>query len=123
MALQASLQLGPAFTFLLGATVLALGLAVLRAVQSPAPAGTLPQPKPSPPVPPEQGALLLVIAVAVGGLAQVLLELLTAIALATLPPAWAGLVLGGSGLAGSLLLEHRPPAATAAAPDNASSSG
>jgi hypothetical protein len=189
---RGALQLGPAFTFLLGAAVLALGLAVLRATQSPAPAGSLPQPRPAPPVPPEQGTLLLVIAVAVGGLAQVLLELLprvqplalqgsvlpgftpvvllcsalaapwagklvirwgrrgsllrgipayvfslalalllpagllppllpllglihslvltslTAIALATLPPAWgglgAGLVLGGSGLAGSLTL-------------------
>jgi hypothetical protein len=73
---------------------------------------------------------------------------LTAIALATLPPAWAGLgaglVLGGSGLAGSLtllqfgagatlavalvgslLLEQRRPANAPpdAAPDSGSSSG
>jgi hypothetical protein len=92
---RGALQLGPAFTFLLGGVVLALGLAVLRAGSGPAspgprgmapaaawPVGAL-----------AAGALLLGIALAVGWQLQLLLELLPRLH----PQVAAGLPAGGQG--------------------------
>lgn len=78
---RGALRLGPSFSFLLGGSVLGLGLIVLRG------AGSGPQPTPAvqrPATPPflpapallSTSALLLVVAVAVGGQIHLLLDLL-----------------------------------------------
>ncbi len=78
---QGALRLGPAFTFLLGGVVLALGLAVLRAGSGLEPLGPRGASAPDPGAPRPVGslavgALLLGIALAVGGQIQLLLDLL-----------------------------------------------
>ncbi len=73
---EGALRLGPTFTFLLGAAVLALGLCVLRAVPATPAASPLPPPRPCPPLPLGRCLPLLLIGLAVGGFAQVLLDLL-----------------------------------------------
>jgi hypothetical protein len=92
---HAALGLGPAFTFLLGGVVLALGLAVLRGGQGPPPLQprdvTAPDPFPRGVLP--AGALLLVVALAVGGQFQLLLNLLPRLH----PEVTAGLLGGGQG--------------------------
>lgn len=92
---HAALGLGPSFTFLLGGVVLALGLAVLRGGQGPTPLRprdvTAPDPSPRGLLP--AGVLLLVVALAVGGLFQLLLGLIPRLH----PQATAGLLGGGQG--------------------------
>jgi hypothetical protein len=73
---QEALQLGPTFTLLLGATILALGLAVLRSAPTPHPDTPLSAQEPAPSPPLGRCALLLALALAIGALGQVLLELL-----------------------------------------------
>ncbi len=73
---QGALRLGPIFTLLLGATILALGLPLLRAAPTTPPATTLSAPLASSTPPLGRCALLLALALAIGGLNQVLLDLL-----------------------------------------------
>jgi hypothetical protein len=73
---QGALRLGPTFTLLLGAAVLTLGLAVLRAAPTTPPATTLPAPVAASTPPLVRCSALLALALAIGGLDQVLLELL-----------------------------------------------
>ncbi len=95
---RGALRLGPAFTFLLGGVVLALGLAVLRAGSGPAPLG----PRSVSAAAPAAawtgrslalGTLLLGIALAVGGQMQLLLDLLPRLHAQVA----AGLPMGGQG--------------------------
>lgn len=92
---HAALELGPAFSFLLGGVVLALGLAVLRGGQGPTPLRPrdVPAAEPLPHGLLPAGVLLLVVALAVGGLFQLLLELIPRLH----PQATAGLLGGGQG--------------------------
>jgi hypothetical protein len=92
---RGALGLGPAFTFLLGGVVLALGLAVLRGGQPPAPLRPrdVPSAEPLPHGLLPSGVLLLVVGLAVGGLFQLLLELIPRLD----PQARAGLLGGGQG--------------------------
>ena len=73
---QGALQLGPSFTLLLGATILILGLAVLRGAPTTPPATTLPATVAASPPPLGRCGLLLALALAIGTLDQVLLDLL-----------------------------------------------
>jgi hypothetical protein len=73
---QEALRLGPTVTLLLGATILALGLAVLRAAPTTPPATTLQAQVAASAPPLGRCAVLLALALAIGGLDQVLLELL-----------------------------------------------
>jgi hypothetical protein len=92
---RGALRLGPSFSFVLGGVVLALGLAVLRGGPGPTPfrPREIPSADPFPRELLPVGALLLGIALAVGGQIQLLLELLPRLH----PSATAGLLGGGQG--------------------------